>query len=153
MAWLRDLPAGELKVYKGGGSYETCNKPILASSHVLIDLAGLAWERLHGIRLSDDNTEGSDICSACTVIESCPELQNGPQAECATSHVIDDVDILIPWIEYAMLLLKPFLELIDRIGDALAARGRLSARSVAALIREYHKRQVPEENRFCAFAA
>lgn len=145
MRWLRGMPAGELTAFvTGDGFCAGSGKRVRSEDLLLVSLAGYAAEAgCFAERLDLERTrEISDFIQARELIESTPLLRGfvaidgelRPGAELRQESVEEALKRHFLWASELIWEHYPFLEMLAwRLADA----GRLSARQVAATLREY----------------
>lgn len=138
MRWVRSLPSTAVWADEDGGLCEGCGKPIDAETHLLLLLAGFATEADYMLlpeRVNLPESDGDDFDKAWRLLHQSPHLRNEGES-------MDDA--IMRWMIRTGHALYPYRELVERLGFTLAERRHLSARSVAAIIREWRKRNEPD---------
>lgn len=141
MRWILWLPATEILIDdEGGGMCKGSGKRISLDKDVLVSLAGPVWEvgcfSTESIDL-DGTLNFQDLIQAEAVINKCIALRY--QVE--DNKVIEKStrESLRAWLKRAAELLFPHGDAVESIGARLEERRSLSAKSVAALLREHGK--------------
>ena len=148
MRWLRWLPATEIWINDEEGMCEGTGQTIALDTSVLVSLAGVAWEA--GCYFTDsldlDGTRDvQDLIDAEAILEKDVYLRTRVEDEKLIE--ISTRESLRNWIKRAGELLFPHASAVESIGANLVQHRRLSAKSVAAFLREYGKRQDKEKAR------
>lgn len=141
MRWILWLPATEILINdEGGGMCKGSGKRISLDKDVLVSLAGPAWEA--GCCFTDSiDLDGTlnfqDLIDAEAVIDKCVHLRmlvdGNEMIEKSTR------ESLRAWLKRAGELLFKHGDAVESIGARLEERRSLSAKSVAALLREHGK--------------
>ena len=133
MRWLRGLPLRAVTACFEGGFCEGSGLPIRPDDNLYFTLAGFAAESCYGLfGMPDwDGSHAEDLDEARAVLGQCPWL-----------HGVGSLNArLTSAFEATCKQLLPHDALVEYIGSRLEYEGRLSARSVAAICREYGKRE------------
>lgn len=140
MRWLLGLPATEIWINDEGGLCEGSGEMIPCETAVLVKLAGVAWEA--GCIFTDlidlANSHFQDLIEAEAILDKAVWLRFRVEDK----KVIEEStsDSLRTWLKQAGELLFPHAFAVESIGASLANRRRLSAKTVAAFLREHGKR-------------
>jgi hypothetical protein len=147
MRWLEGLRATETVAdHLGGGFCAGTGKMINAQSALYVTLAGFAAEAAYEILGAVDLSS-----SKCVDFDDARQIldQNGWLRIVATEDhqiVVQGVDeALRRYFTHTCEVLYPHASLVDRIADRLELEGRLSARAIAAVFREYGKSNAVNE--------
>jgi len=144
MRWMLGHVATEIWATPTEGYCAGTGKHIRTSDALLIVLAGYAHEiGILPTRIDWDNTHDDDFDVARGCLEPWHErigIKDGSVV------VLSMNDALEKWLGRAAGMLFPHYEFIERAGLALMERGRLSARSFAAMLRNYN-RELKSEGR------
>ena len=156
MRWLLGLPATRLELHDTGGLCHGSGKLIETRDELLVTLAGFAWEA--GYLLFDVDWVGSrsdDFDHARDILRRCPHLCLGFAASKRKNRVVtQNVDVALKrWFRSAGQALLPHDDLIDVLGDELVLSRKLSARHVAAIMREHGEADLDSERRRSATEA
>ena len=142
MRWILWLPATEILINdKGGGICKGTGKRISVDKDVLVSLAGPAWEAgccfTDSIDL-DSPLHFQDLIEAKAVIDKCVHLRmlvdGNKMIEKSTRESLQT------WLKRAGELLFRHADAVESIGASLEHKKRLSAKTVAAFLREHGKR-------------
>jgi len=149
MRRLRGLPATNLWLFEPGvGFCEGTGKPVDPLSDILVALAGFAVECGYGlVALDFAKAKTCDFDYARELLAGRPWMLLGlaaneeldPSQWLPVELTVDAA--LAMYFERACRELWPLEDLITRIGERLDWEGQLNARSVAAMCREYYRRE------------
>ncbi len=143
MRWLRGMPATDLTVNETGGYCGGSGKPVRPEDALLVALAGFAVESRYGVGKVDFARSSCDDFDAARKILGATESLRITFSTDGVIAVEGVEDALSRHFERACEMLWPHAEQVDRLGELLSAEGRLTARRVAAMLREYRKNTNP----------
>ena len=137
MRWLRGLPATELTASDDGGLCGGTGREVRRDHVLYVLLGGPVVENGYGIVGTLDFAR----CGSNDFERAKALLAGAEDWLCRDGLRVLTIDEALAYhFDRACDLLCPHIELVDAIGGRLAAEGRLSARRVAALCREYGRR-------------
>lgn len=135
MRWWRSLPATDLVLFDDGeGLCAGTGKPISPESALLVALAGPAAEFGGLVNLSESRSD--DLDTARKLLHSAPWLCLDVSPD-LTIRSLSVEEALQRTFERVCDELEPLEELVERLAERLDAKGRLTARTVAAICREH----------------
>ena len=149
MKWLHGWPATELTAGAGDGLCAGSGRKVDVEEFLLVTLAGPAYE--YGFWLDDldlSKSDGGDLRSARQILTDHEWLRPMHQHDGFAFADVDDS--VAHHLRRVSDLLDPHMALVEAIGYRLECTGRLSSRSVAAICREYVKRE-PGRRRFTGY--
>ncbi len=139
MRWLRGLEATELTASDTGGRCEGTGRPVGAQCELLVTLAGFAYESGCGFSKVDfAKSQTEDFTSAREMLATTEYLRIMVSLD-GVIKVMEVEEALAHHFARAGELLFPHIDIVEHLGSLLAEKRRLSARSVAAVLREYRK--------------
>lgn len=143
MKWVLGWPATELTAGAGEGLCAGSGRKVDVEEFLLVTLAGLVyecWYQLDDLDLTTSDT--GDLRVAREIVADHewlrPISSHHPDGTFTSLNVDEAV---AHHLRRVSDLLDPYMDLIEAIGYRLEWAGRLSARTVAAICREYAKRQ------------
>lgn len=143
MRFVQGLPVTELTVDDvAGGLCAGTGRPQPVQALVLVTLAGFVAETGYGFdggTLDLANSQSDDLDKVRGMLRHATHLRIVADASGTPSVDAIDATVLRYW-ERACEELWPYSELVEAIAERLVEARRLSARSVAALCREFRKR-------------
>lgn len=142
MRWLRGLSATDVTANDDGGFCAGTGRAVHSESELLVSLAGFAVECGYAVggRIDLAHSHGDDFDHARRILSETEYLRFRVNAD-RSGVFVQDVDAaLLRYFARAGVELLPYSDLIEDIGQRLQIEGRLSARTVAAICREYVKR-------------
>lgn len=147
MHWLRGLPATYVTADENGGFCAGTGKPIRPQDMLFVVLAGFAAECGCGLFEVDlTASRADDFDKARRLLSECDWMRMRlAQGEKEGVLIVSVEEALSDYFKRACDLLQPYQDFIERMALRLARKGRLSARSVAAMLREYGK-ELKREN-------
>ena len=141
MRWLLGLPATEMLLHESGGLVRGTGRRSDSETQLLLALAGPAVESGYGL-VGKPDFQKSDLVDfdvARAIIEGTPWLRHSWGED---NLSVDEA--LLYHFERACEQLLAVCDLVDWLGERLNTEGRLSARSVAAVCREFGKQRSGE---------
>ena len=144
MRWIRGLPATPLTITPEGGFSAGTMKAQRIEDVLLVTLAGFAWESgclgFSSIDITGIVSPGNDFELAREILAKCDFLSFRINDDGESVSAVPVDDSLSRHFDRACELLNEYRGLVEIMGERLQAAGHLSARSVAAIIREWKKR-------------
>lgn len=147
MRWLLGLPATGLTAGEGVGFCAGTGDTIRADDAMKLSLAGYAsqWGCVAGkidlkneVAFSDD--PANDFNEALRLLREHPRLKRIARVESGRPVYVDDLESLQSHFDEVREMLFPFAEAIDNIAVPLGQEGTLSAKRVAAILKDYETR-------------
>lgn len=141
------MPATELTAGDNGGLCAGTGRRADAEDILYITLAGFVWEGGCGIfgKPILAKCSGADFDEAKEILNRFPRLRFAVSRRTHRIRMISVNAALLRCFKDAGELLMPHFSLIEDLGRLLEDRQRLSARTVAAILREYRKRRANED--------
>lgn len=139
MRWVRGERSTMIEVNENGGFCGGTGRRISAENALLITLAGFAAETGYGLaRPVFETSQAQDIDEARAILREYPHLRYfladlGPDG---TPSFSDGDRLLEKWFYRACEQLCPYSHVVEHLGFRLEQHRTLSARSVAATIRQ-----------------
>jgi hypothetical protein len=139
MRWLRGWPATEVGIDgAGAGHCAGTGRTVRSDDQLWVTLAGFAAESWCGVCGVDVlNSRTADFDKARGLLRDALwrlSMVDGRPAQLTVDEA------LVRRFESTCEMLWPYMELVERVAERLSAEGRLSARTVAAVCREFDRR-------------